>query len=333
MRGWLALVGLAALLLVGHQVVTRAADSTGPAGFHTEGGRILDAEGKPFLVKGVTIPYGTFAGGPGGGPDPGELGQRNFATVPADLRRLKATGVNLVRVMAHPSSDRGRLRQVIRWARAEGLIVELSNVEKDPTRGRPWVTELAREYRGDSGIWLQPVNEPNCRSEGPNDRCGDWKAWQDEQIPYIRAIRAAGVRSPIVVNGPSFSWDLSQVDAYPLGDDDVIYGAHRYANNEPTFSEAQQAEVDRLWGGLAVDHAVIVDEVGAYDGPTFANSPAWTEGFLAYVTDWVQHRGGSGAIGFTWRWYDGNSLTDARGALTPWGQTFDRFLRNLGPLD
>ncbi len=69
----------------------------------------------------------------------------------------------------------------------------------------------------------------------------------------------------------------------------------------------------------------MVDEVGAYNGSRFGNSILWAKEFIAFVSDWVNNRGGNGVIGFVWYWSDPNTMVtvDSYGNdnpnLTEWG--------------
>jgi hypothetical protein len=293
--------------------------------FRVDGPRIVDPRGRAFVVKGVVWAYGTFAGGNGGG-----TAAKSERAAPRDLDRLRRLGVNTVRIFTSaPQTGRAgvlrRLDRLVRLARARGLVVEVATAYTNPEDALPWLRTLARRYRDDPSVWLQPMNEPKCGGgQSGNDRCGDWPTWQREHRGYVRAIRGAGMRSPIVVNTPSFSWDLSQADRYPLGDPNIVYGAHRYANDNLTFSKSERDDVEKKWAPLAKNRAVIVDEIGNWDGPQFRNSERWTRDFVRYVRAWVDRRGGSGAIAFNWRWSDPNTMVDGRDRLTPWGRIFAR---------
>ncbi|MBA2630701.1 MAG: hypothetical protein H0U84_06735, partial [Thermoleophilaceae bacterium] len=120
--GLLAVAGVA---LFADENLDEPPPAEGPKLFVVEDNRILAPDGGRFVVKGVTIPYGTFAGG-----DREGLGARNYRTAGRDFSRLERLGVNLVRVLVKPSraaSDQtARLRRVVRLARARGFVVQLS---------------------------------------------------------------------------------------------------------------------------------------------------------------------------------------------------------------
>ena len=128
--------------------------------------------------------------------------------------------------------------------------------------------------------------------------------------------------APVIVNTPGWSWDVTGVEDHPLGDDQVILGAHRYANDEASFDAAERAEAGDAWARLARSRPVLLDEVGNYNGPDFANSLAWTQGMIDFATRWVRAGDGAGVVAFNWRWSDPNTLTDDAGGLTAWGRAF-----------
>jgi hypothetical protein len=302
----------------------------GSGRFHVQGTKIVAPDGSRFVVRGVVIPYGTFAGG-----DPGGVGQRNATQFPADLRRLRGLGANTVRIFTTPSTGQpanwAKLQRLVAQARDDGFVVEISTTYATAQQSLPWVRRLATRYRDDPYVWLQPGNEPGCLypPDQTAGRCKDWKAWQQGHRMLVHAIREAGDDAPIVINVPNYSTDLRPIDRYPLGDDDLIYGAHRYGNTNPTFSPRERQAVGEDIAGPARTHAVIVDEFGNYNGSQFPNSMLWTSGMTAWTSKWVASGQGQGAIGFTWRWTDGNTMVDSRNDLTPWGKLFADLI--LGP--
>jgi Cellulase (glycosyl hydrolase family 5) len=319
-RGLVLGGGVTLAIAIGVVALARDDDRDTRRGAYTVfGNRILDSEGHRFVVKGVTLPYGTFAGG-----DVAGLGERNFAAARSDLRRVRALGANTARIMVTPQvgadpAALARLRRTVGWARDAGLVVELVNAFAGPRESLPWVARLARMFGADPGVWYEPMSEPNCAPLRPT--CGDWRVWRREQGAYIRAIRAAGARAPIVVNTPSWSATLAGIDAFALGDRNVVYGVHAYANDRTAFAAGEE---ERAWGHASRDHAVVVDEVGSWNGPERANSEAWLAGLIPFVRDWVAKRGGAGAVAFVWRWSDPNTMTAPDGRLTSWGSLFTR---------
>jgi hypothetical protein len=314
----LAFAGAAATALAG---VLALASSSGE-GFRVEGNRILDPDGERFVIKGVVAPYGSFGGGDAAG-----LGLVNERRAGQDFRQLAELGANTVKVYVHPpeassAAECERLDGVVRAARDEGLLVILTGFYGTRDETLRWVRAMAEGYADDPWVWLLPMNEPGCSVPRPSHAaCVDWDAWQRDHRAYLRAIRAAGMRSPVMVNAPGYSWDLSGVPTHPLGDDQVVFGAHRYANEQTELGPKQRAEIEAAWAALGERRAVVLDELGNWNGPEFPNSLAWTRDMVGYTRRWVAQRGGAGLVGFAWRWSDANTMT--RGSrLTPWGRVF-----------
>jgi hypothetical protein len=297
--------------------------------FRVEAGEIRAPDGRRFVVKGVTIPYGTFAGGDAGG-----LGARNYATVARDFARLRRVGVNTVRILVRPrpgdERQAARLDRVIRLARDRGFVVELGAAFTTLPVAERFLRERARRHRTDPWIWFLPMKDPNCAPGDFVARCLDWALWQREQMRLVRVLRAEGVTAPIVVNTPDYSRDLSRIDSFPLDDENIVWGVHRYATTDVEFSAAERLDERRAWADRSLDRAVILDEVGGA-GPGLGPYSPWLSGFLDFVFDWTENRNGGGAIGFVWRWSDTNSMTDADGELTEWGQAFVRRFLNESP--
>jgi hypothetical protein len=332
--------------------------------FRVHGNQILDPRGEPFVVKGVNAVYGRFAGG-----DQLGFGLMNVQSVRRDAETLRELGVNLVQIYTAPwiattgsvpyQQYLDELDHTVATMTARGMVVELGQDQYLSSSADMAAFDgmLAARYRWNPYVWLKPVNEPNC-SFGATAQCHDWTFWQQEERAYVAAIRQAGNTAPIIVNGVTWSWDLSQVASHPLGDGDVVFGAHRYANDCATFDDTPSAEspngqisaVNRLWAGLSATLPVVVDEVGNYDGPAPGydagcngsgphtwNAFTWVQSYVPWLTDWVNRRSGDGVIAFNWRWEDGNTLTGSPTETGPteklnaWGALYrSAYLRRVG---
>jgi Cellulase (glycosyl hydrolase family 5) len=303
------------------------------SGYHVSGNRILDSEQHQFVVKGDDALYGRFAGGDANG-----YGLSNFLNRARDLDNLQSMKINLIRLSvswdaAHlPPTDRNyipfteymaELDASVALVTARGMVAVVSDmVTMSSTDKRNFAGYLASRYKTNPLVWIKPDNEPNCETgDGDLALCTDWSNWQREETSYVQAIRAAGNTQPILINCVGWSWDCSQIASYPLGDTNLIYGAHRYGNGAVAFDASQQAASDVSWANLASTYPMIVDEVGLENGPV---SPvAWGAGFLDYTTNWVITRQGSGVIGFADAWSDRNSMTNsADGSWSDWGVAF-----------
>lgn len=311
------------LLLIA-SAVTPASVQAASTAYTVVANRIVDAYGNRFIVKGADAIYGRFAGG-----DVNGFGLRNYQNAQRDLDSLKSQGVNTIRISVSyddyangplgASEYLAELDQAVGWVTQRGMVVELSQGESGFSSSVvAFVAMLAGRYQNNPLVWIKPDNEPSCSVVTTN--CSNWSYWQSTEQQFVQAIRGAGNAQPIVINCVSWSWDCSQIANYPLGDSNLIYGAHRYGNGATAFDTGQAAQCDALWANLSSTYAMIVDEVGLYDG--YTSPPAWGAGFLDYVTNWDHTGQGNGVIGFTDSWSDGNSMTNASdGSWNGWGET------------
>jgi hypothetical protein len=299
------------------------------AGFHVTGNRIIDPAGKVFIVKGIDAVYGHFDGG-----DVAGFGATNFANAARDLDNIKAAGYNLVRVsVSGDNANNGYigslpqymadLDSVVAKVNARGMVAEISNGDNATFASvNGFMKVLAIRYSGKPYVWIKTDDEPNC-SDGNSAYCYDWATWQSQQTSYVQTLRTNGYTGPIVVNCISWSWDCSQILNYPLGDSQVVYGAHRFGAGATAWTSSNSADANAKWANLSARVPIIVDSVGATNG---TYSPmSWSRGFLTYVSTWVNTRQGAGAIAFVDSWSDSNRMIGSTGTWNSWGSTFKSY--------
>jgi hypothetical protein len=285
--------------------------------FQIKGNKILDPGGHLFVVRGIDAIYGTFGGG-----DQRGYGAYNFQHATRDLAHLKAAGIDLIRIDVSPrqftsENQQSQLDAAIQDVTNLGLVAMIDNNDwNDPTAETQWLQAEANRYQSNPFVWFNTGNEPFCG--GIN--CNNWRYWQTIEKQWVQAIRAGGNNNPIVINCIHWSWDCSQIAQYPLGDTNLIYGAHRYANGHTSFDTSEQQAADEMWANLATQFPIIVDEVGAKYNPD--TQLGWNRGFMSYLVNWVKTRQGDGVIGFVYRWSDANSMLDRQGNLNLWGHIF-----------
>lgn len=324
--------------------------------FQVRGSTIYDLNNQPFTVRGAGVLYHTFMG-----MDDGGYGISDLQHLPEQLTSLKQMGVNLVRIFvtasildltplpgtkptATPYPRLETLKQAVDTINREGMVALIANsYSDDPNLNVQVLKLLASTFRGNSLVWLTPMNEPNCAvsefQTGDPPHCGDWDVWRTQQNLYIKTIRDQRFVGPLLINGVAYSQDLTRVSEGLLSDpvNNLIFGAHRYGDDHVSFTAAEEQEVQQLWANIT-RYPVVLDEVGADNGEDFLNSPEWTRGFMEFACQWTQHQGGDGAIAFTSYTSDGNSLFEDAGyddgneddipspvlplVLTEWGNTF-----------
>lgn len=300
------------------------------SGFTLRGPDIISPSGEHFIVKGVSFFYGNFIyldhSGDFQVERAGMYPSVSHEHAERDLDRLKALGVNTVRIFVRPVAgvERTHLKDVVLSARKRGFVVLLSNSYSTLDESLPWLKELARSYRNDPYVWINPMNEPNCNSIGglKTSACDDWEVWHRDTLQYVQALRSEGFKNPIVIDTVHWSWDLSEIENFSLKDPRIIYGVHRYANKAQTFDAEEKKDCDESWGNLSSTFPVILEEIGHFNGKGTVSSLEWQKGFANYLSDWIRNRKGGGMIGFNWLWSDGNSMARTDGSLTPWGEIF-----------
>jgi hypothetical protein len=344
----LAVVMLPAIQLRFHPLQTYAAT----AGYQVVGNQIIDPGGQVFIVKGITDEYGPWLTLNDGG-----YAAPQYTYAQRDFSLFVQQGINYVRMWVSPgittnTTWQTQVENAVSWATGDGLVVEFSIMPNANTNGPnssqiqaitsadQW---LAATFASNPKVWINPLNEPEC-SWASGTYCSDLQIWQVEEQGFIDAVRAQGFRNPLVIQGPNWSWKVADLlnPSYALADpqNNLIYAAHRYGNNNQTFwgpnntsnndglPEPQSCAQD--FGNAAATHAIIVDEFGDDNGSGFLNSETWTDGFIDWVANWVNTGQGSGAVAFEWFWSDGNSQTgtsitnyeSTKPSLVPWGSYF-----------
>src|ERR1700730_3324069 len=269
-----SVTSLGAFLLPISAQAPAAAPAAPPSGaYHVSGNKILDSNGMAFIVKGANALAGHFLG-----PDGGGYSTDNYTNAQRDLDNLKAANVNTVRVLTSYSAYMGgplgqsdylaHLDNVVTWITQRGMVAEIAQGWAGTQANVVTMDSmLAARYKTNPLVWLNPDNEPNCNG-GDTSKCYDWSYWQLTQTQNIQAIRGAGFGNPIVVDGTGWSWDLSQIGSYPLGDANIIYAAHQYGGGATVWDASRAAWTDYAWGNLAGTYPIFLEELGYDTGGT-----------------------------------------------------------------
>ncbi len=181
-RNWFALLLLASCAIVSAQ----------SRFVHTDGKRLVTADGQPLILRGINLgnwfePEGYMFGLEGGPQSPREIedffseligpadaakfwqAYRDAYITEDDIRFVRQTGSNSVRIPLHykffvPGNDEGfaRLDRVIGWAHKYGLYVVLdlhcapggqTGTNIDDSYGYPWLYESAEDQALTISIW------------------------------------------------------------------------------------------------------------------------------------------------------------------------------------
>lgn len=168
-------------------------------GFHVRGSQLIDANGHPFLIRGINYPHAWF--------------NKRTETAMADIAATKA---NLVRVVLSAGEQPGRtpaheVQSVIELAKQNKLIVMLE-VHDTTGYGR---REAAKHLAETIPYWLslKEVLEGqeayvliNFGNEPTSDDVPA-ASYVEMNISVTKALRAAGLKHTFVVDGHSWGQD------------------------------------------------------------------------------------------------------------------------------
>ncbi len=304
---------LLALLMAGcnHQAEKPVIDSLGgvdwwdtnsPAPFETSGLKqpsvlkvdghlIVDEQGKPFGIRGVSI------------ADPGKLvTQKQWRS--GLFHEIASWGANTVRIPVVPATWRslGRdgylalLDQAVHWASAEGLYLILdwhsTGLLEAGAFAHPmyqtdraetfdfWRTIAARYGNVPTVAAYELFSEPTTAggAYGQPDWLG-WKAFNEDLIDEMRARGSSGI--PLVA-GYNRAYDLSRVSRHPVERPGIAYAIHPWPQKETprVASSAQYFELWQAnWGHLADTYPLLATEIGWVRSDDYAaQAPAIDDG-------------------------------------------------------
>ncbi len=324
------------LALVATMAAVAVADAR-PA--RVSGNRIMDASKHELKVRGVTWGGTRFVPS-----EPGvELRAPDISSAPNAFKQIAKLGANVVRVdvssAANDDAHRVALQKLQRYAHARGLILLLANVPLTTQDQSPWLSTLAGWFPRKDNVWYLPAVDPNCGMFSATTVCGDTEAWIWTQTLSIKALRRAGVRTPIVVNMPDSSRSVALNWTTVLGDTNLVYGVHPPSDGQFKFKqsdanalmtslEAATKVVPVLFDDVArVQTTTTVDTMVAATtarlkrtSRTTTDSLRWSKGLLDWVTGWTVIDGGDGAIVSGWDTPTRDSMAKGRKKLTTWGR-------------
>ena len=317
---------------------TAAVATARPA--HVSGNRVLDAERHELKVRGVTWGGERFVPTDAATP----LAPTDISSAANAFKQIARLGANVVRVdvssAANDDAHRLALQKLQRLAQSRRLVLLLANVPLTVDDQSEWLTTLAGWFPKKDNVWYLPAVDPNCGVFSATTGCGDTEAWIWSQSLNIKALRAAGVRTPIVVNLPDSSRSVALNWATSLGDRNVVYGVHPPSDGQIKF---QQADAKSLTTSLAAATKVVpvvFDDVARVQTTTTVDltvpattarlkrttrtttdSLRWSQGLLDWVTGWTVIDGGDGAIVSGWDTPTRDAMSKGRKQLTTWGHT------------
>lgn len=324
------------LALVATMVAVAVADAR-PA--RVSGDRIMDANKHEMKVRGVTWGGTRFVPNEAGV----ELRAPDVSTAPRAFKRIAMLGANVVRVdvssAANDDVHRVALQKLQRYAHARGLILLLANVPLTTQDQSPWLSTLAGWFPRKDNVWYLPAVDPNCGTFSATTACGDTEAWIWTQTLSIKALRRAGVRTPIVVNLPDGSRSVALNWTTVLDDTNLVYGVHPSSDGQFRFKQSNANALTTSLEAATKVVPVLFDDVARVQITTTVDTlvPAttarlkrttrtttdslrWSQGLLDWVTGWTVIDGGDGAIVSGWDTPKRDAMSKGRKKLTTWGR-------------
>jgi hypothetical protein len=175
--------------------------------FEVQGTKILDPDGKEFIIKGINVngPHWPW----------------NRPTVPdADLM-TKVWKFNTVRINFFPSlatngccrNNNTNTDEIITTFTSRKVVAILENHDftgKYPNDTelenlKNWWTDLANKYKNNTYVWFNIMNEPGGGGVAP-------ERWKETHEAVVKAIRATGADNIIVLDGHQFGQESGYKD-------------------------------------------------------------------------------------------------------------------------
>lgn len=254
-------------------------------GFTVDGTRLLDANGEPFIMRGVNHPHCWYLG-------------KDDVALPA----IAATGCNTVRIVCgsgqqYPRDSVDRLNRVIDRCKELGMIVVL---EVHDVTGSNNASDLIKtcEY------WISVKdaligNEAYVILNVANEWMGRWDSasWCAAYRLVIPRLREAGIRNTIMVDAGGWGQHAASISdrgadvlaADPLGN--TVFSVHMYGTAGKDAATIERAITGAQDKGLCI----IVGEFGH----THSDGDVDEQHILRYCVE-----NGVGYLGWSWK---GNS--------------------------
>ncbi len=188
------------------------------------------------------------------------------------------------------------------------------------TQGSEWPQRYEESFRFMRAVDERVGDEPNVMIEPMNEpRQITWDEWIEATSATVRFWREdLGYSGVLILDTIDWSWsfdpvaadELLELDTELLGQPNMLFAIHRYANDRTCFCDNERAEWERNVGRYIDEYPIVVTEVGNVN-EGFPPQPQWVDQFVDHlVTDGIDN-GLNGVLAFTWRWQDLNSMTEA----------------------
>lgn len=255
---WFGIGVIVLLLLAGGLYRGNTASATPVSAngqLQVKGSKIVNAKGKPFVIKGVSTHGLSWY--------PQYVNKAAFST-------LKKEGVNTIRLAMYTEEYNGycvggaankkKLEKLIdkgvKEATALGMYVIIDwhilsdgNPLIHKKEAKAFFKKMAKKYSGYTNILYEICNEPNGSD-------GSWKNIKSYAGAVIKTIRSVNKKAIIIVGTPTWSQDVDVAAASPLKGSNIVYAFHFYASTH------KQELRNKLEAAVKKGLPVLVSEFG-----------------------------------------------------------------------
>jgi hypothetical protein len=311
------------------------------ARLRVEDNRLVDASGERVVLLGSTLYAFPFYLSDGWIDWPVMVeSRRNVEQLDAILDRMAELGFDTIRVPLGTDAWAEHIYALTTEEtldRVERIVADAA--ERDIhvmftwwdalVRGSEWPQRYAESFEFMRAVHERVGDEPNVMIEPMNEpRQITWDEWIDATSATVRFWREdLGYDGVLILDTIDWSWsfdpdaadELLALDTELLGQPNLLFAIHRYANERTCFCDDELAQWERSVGRHIEEYPIIVTEVGNVN-EGFPPQPQWVDQFVDHlVTDGVES-GLNGVLAFTWRWQDENTMTEWDGVqLTSFG--------------
>ena len=338
-----AVVGvvIAALGLPSVASSAHAGPAPAPAGMHVEGNQILDAAGRPVLLRGVNN-YGGLA-----------TSVTTYHLEDADFDRIKSWNANTVRIAlstrfwvedlcqaqnGNRAIYQAKVDAIVDRITSRGMVADLAlfNTTNGEACGstafiQPKMAdqyaigfwqEVAARYKDNPLVMFELFNEPHGISDeqwlNGGTLTSNGVTWQAPGMQQLYdVVRSTGATNLVLVDGAIYASDIQVALRRPLTGTNIVYAAHAYCEQyegsvevrPECASGALSPTLAQRMDPVIARHPVLFTEFGKRDGTDYAG--VYNAAVIAFAA--------SRNIG--WTAYQWSIRRDDYGLLSDWTGT------------
>ena len=289
-----------------------------PSRLSTSGNKLVDANGKTVVLKGV-MPA-----------DPAVMrGNGNFNQ--AFFDEIANSGANVVRIAVHPENwERDSdylwryLDPLVTWNCQQGLytIIDQHFIGNIATSSGDHMADIATHSKDFSlAFWRQVAayfkDAPHVIFDIFNEPAGiSSNTWRVNAAELVDAIRSTGAKQLIIIGGVEYSRDLSWVSSKPVPGENLAFAVHIYPGHSRT-------SWDYWFGKTSQQYPVLVTEWGWMESDPSGNQPYLVGNQETYGQPLLEYLDAHD-IGWVACWYDAEwkpaMFQKGNENFTPFGQ-------------